>query len=259
MDAPEYAFPHSAADEERRLTLFEQRLDPLTKRRIERLDLRRDARCLEIGGGHGSITHWLADRVGPGGNVTATDLQLDFLSAVDASNVELIRHDIRTDSFPEGSFDLIHSRAVLMHLPVDLAMLRRIASWLVPGGWLLFEEPDFGMWIGDADEVWASHPEAWHRTFPNGSLARGRWLLRQIHRLGLGEIGADAEIDIIEPGTPLAEFHRLSLEAIEPTAVRAGALTAEQAAAIIERPTQPDFLACGFVHIGVWGRRPVED
>jgi hypothetical protein len=29
---------------------------------------------------------------------------------------------------------------------VDL--LRRIVTWLAPGGWLVLEEPDFGMWIG---------------------------------------------------------------------------------------------------------------
>ena len=104
---------------------MEQRLDPLTKRRIEQLHLAREARCLEIGGGRGSITRWLADRVGPNGKVTATDLQLDFLRVIDASNVEVIRHDIRTGTFPERSFDLIHTRAVLMHLPDDLEMLRR--------------------------------------------------------------------------------------------------------------------------------------
>jgi SAM-dependent methyltransferase len=257
-EAPHYAFPHSAADEWRRLKLLEQRLDPLTKRRVERLDVPRDARCLEIGGGRGSITRWLADRVGPSGTVTATDLQLDFLLAIDASNVEVIRHDIRTDTFPERSFDLIHTRAVLMHLPDDLEMLRRIASWLVPGGWLLLEELDFGMYMSDADELWASQPEAWHRAFPSGSLSRGRWLLRNIHGLGLAEIGADAEVDVIVPGTPLAEFYRLGIATIGPHAVEAGALTAEQAAALVERPTQPDFLSFGFVHVGVWGRRPLQ-
>jgi hypothetical protein len=38
--------------------------------------------------------------------------------------------------------------------------------------------------------------------------------------------------------------------------VRAGALSLEQAMAIADRPGDDDFLACGFVHIGVWGRRP---
>lgn len=255
-EAPDYAFPHAAADESRRLELFQQRLDPLTIRRVERLAVGPGAACLEIGGGRGSITRWLSELVGPNGTVTATDLQLDFLSAIDAPNVHVLRHDLRTDTFPEGSFDLIHARAVLMHVPDDPEILRRMVSWLRPGGWLLLEEPDFGMWLADADPVWATHPDAWHHTFPNGSLSRGRTLLGQVHHLGLVDVGADAELDIIEAGTPLAEFYSLSMAAIGPPAVEAGALTVEQAAALVDRPTNPDFLACGFAHIGVWGRRP---
>ena len=255
-DASGYAFPHSATDESRRLELFEQRLDPLTIRRIEPLGIGEGARCLEVGGGRGSIARWLAERVGPEGRVTATDLQLDFLEVIDAPNVEVLRHDIRSETFPERSFDLVHARAVLMHISDDPDLLCRMASWLRPGGWLLLEEPDFGMWTADADAVWASHPEAWHHTFPRGSLGRGRSLLRQIHQLGLIDIAADGDVDIIQAGTPLAEFYRLSMAAIGPAAVRAGALTAEQATALVDRPTQQDFLACGFVHIGAWGRRP---
>jgi hypothetical protein len=126
---------------------------------------------------------------------------------------------------------------------------------VAPNGWLLLEEPDFGLWLADADPVWASHPEVWHRTFPNGSLSRGRSLLRQIHELGLADIAADAELDVIDPGTPLAEFYRLSMAAIGPSAVEAGALPAERAAALVERLTQLDFLSFGFVYVGVWGRR----
>jgi ubiquinone/menaquinone biosynthesis C-methylase UbiE len=250
-----YAFPHSAADESRRLQLFEERLDPLTKRRVERLGIGLGARCLEIGGGRGSIARWLSEAVGLTGRVTATDLQVGFLDAIEAPNVEVIRHDLRTNTFPEMSFDLIHTRAVLMHLPDDPHLLPRMASWLAPGGWLLLEEPDFGMWLGDADPIWALHPEAAHQTFPGISLSRGRSLLKEINQLGLVDVGADGEIDIIQPGTPLAEFYRLSMAAMGPPTVQAKALTAEQAAALVDRATQSSFLACGFVYIGVWGRR----
>jgi hypothetical protein len=60
-----YAFPHWAADESRRLQLFEDRLDPLTTRRIEHLGIAAGAHCLEIGGGRGSIARWLSEKVGP--------------------------------------------------------------------------------------------------------------------------------------------------------------------------------------------------
>jgi len=255
-EAPDYAFPHSADDESRRLQLLEQRLDPLTKRRIQRLGVGNGARCLEIGGGRGSITQWLSDVVGPTGHVTATDLQLGFLTQIDAANVEVLRHDIRTDTFLPSSFDLIHARAVLMHISPGVDLLRRIVSWLAPDGWLVLEEPDFGMWIGDPDPVWATSPQTTQVAFPNMALSQGRSLLRLIHQLGLTAVGADAEVDIIQAGTDLAEFYQLSQAALALPKVQAGALSLEQATALVDRPGDDDFLACGFVHIGVWGRRP---
>ena len=245
-DASDYAFPHSGEDETRRLELLEQRLDPLTKRRIGSLGVSKGSRCLEIGGGRGSITRWLSGVVGPTGRVIATDLQMGFLSAIDASNVEVLRHDIRTDAFPPSSFDLIHTRAVLMHISPSVDLLQRMVTWLAPGGWLLFEEPDFGMWIGDADPLWATGPPTTHEAFPNLALSQGRSLLRQIHQLGLTDVGADAEIDIIRAGTDLAEFYKLSQAALAGPKVKVGALSPTQATALIDRPDDDDFLACGF-------------
>ena len=255
-DAPDYAFSQSWIDEPRRLQLLEEHLDPLSIRRLSRCEIARGANCLEIGGGRGSIARWLATRVGPTGRVTVTDLQLGALSELSEPNVEVRLHDVRRDSFPARGFDLVHARAVLMHLPDELAVLHKIVSWLRPGGWLVLEEPDFAIWMADPDELWASHPDVWHRTFPAGTLGRGRSLLKQIHQLGLVEVAADAQLDIVHSGTPLAEFYRLSLAAIAPAAVAAGVLTGEQAAAQIELLSRPDFLGCGFAHIGVWGRLP---
>jgi SAM-dependent methyltransferase len=254
-EAPDYAFPHSAESESRRLRLLEQHLDPLTRRRIQRLGVGAGARCLEIGGGRGSVTRWLSELVGPAGHVIATDLQTGLLTEIDTPNVEVLLHDIRTDTFPPSCFDLIHTRAVLMHISPGVDLLRRIVSWLAPGGWLLLEEPDFGMWIGDADPLWAIAGQSGPASFPGMAVSQGRSLLRQVHQLGLTGIGADAEIDIIQAGTDLAEFYRLSQAALAGPNVQAGALTPAQAQALVDRPGEDDFLACGFVHIGVWGRR----
>jgi SAM-dependent methyltransferase len=255
-DAPDYAFPHSAEDESRRLQLLEQRLDPLTTRRIQRLGVSKGARCLEIGGGRGSITRWLSEAVGPTGRVIATDLQLGFLTEIDLPNVEVLRHDIRTGTFARGSFDLIHTRAVLMHISPGVELLRRVVTWLAPGGWLVLEEPDFGMWIGDADPVWARSPQTTHDAFPNMALGQGRSLLRRVHQLGLTHVGAYAEIDIIQSGTDLAEFYQLSQAALAFPKVASETLSRAEASALIDRPGDDDFLACGFVHIGVWGQQP---
>ena len=139
----DYAFPHTGADERRRLDLFAERLDPLTKRRVGGLGLPPGARCLEVGGGRGSVARWLCEHVGPGGHMTATDLDTGFLSELWLANLDVLRHDVHTDEFPAGSFDLVHARALLMHIPNRMATLRRMVSWLAPGGWLLAEEPGF--------------------------------------------------------------------------------------------------------------------
>jgi hypothetical protein len=75
----------------------------------------------------------------------------------------------------------------------------------------------------------------------------------------LEDVGADAEVDVVAPGTALSEFYRLSLNAIAPAAVAAGVLTRDEARAHADHVDEPDFLGCGFVHIGVWGRRPRRD
>jgi hypothetical protein len=105
---------------------------------------------------------------------------------------------------------------------------------------------------GEAGET----PLSAQLAFPDMALSQGRSLLRQVHQLGLTDVGADAEIDIIRAGTDLAEFYQLSQAALARPKVEAGVLSPEQATALIDRPGEDDFLACGFVHIGVWGRRP---
>ena len=184
-----------------------------------------------------------------------TDVQTGFLHELSLPNLTVLRHDVRTDGFPEGSFGLVHVRAVLMHIADRMAVLRRMASWLAPGGWLVAEEADFGMWAADYDPIWAAHPAAWHEAFPHGSLGQGRALLRQIHQLGLAGIGADAELDIVQPGTDLAEFYQLSTAALAEPMISAGVMTADEAARLAARPGDADFLSCGFAFIGAWGRR----
>jgi hypothetical protein len=86
------------------------------------------------------------------------------------------------------------------------------------------------------------------------AMSQGRSLLRHIHQLDLIDVGADAEIDIIQAGTDLAEFYRLSQAALAGPKVQAAALSPAQATELVDRPR--DVEACGFVHVGVWDRQP---
>ena len=49
----------------------------------------------------------------------------------------MLQHDVVTDEFPAGSFDIIHSRAVLEHIAQREHVLDRIVPWLAPDGILV--------------------------------------------------------------------------------------------------------------------------
>src|SRR5262244_4089208 len=98
MGEHQYVLSQAADVPEReRLALLEHNLDPLSQRRLAALGIQPGWRCLEVGAGHGSIARWLAAQVGPQGRVVATDLNPRFLTDLTLPNVEIRRHDIRTD------------------------------------------------------------------------------------------------------------------------------------------------------------------
>jgi SAM-dependent methyltransferase len=137
---------HADADfdsERRRLALLEARYDEGTIRRLGMLGSLGGARCLEVGAGAGSVAHWLAGRVGPAGHVVATDIDPRFLDDLDAPNIEVRRHDILHDDIETSHYDLVHCRALLLHLPDPERALQRMAAALCPGGALLVEDADF--------------------------------------------------------------------------------------------------------------------
>jgi 2-polyprenyl-3-methyl-5-hydroxy-6-metoxy-1,4-benzoquinol methylase len=90
--------------------------------------------CLELGAGAGSIACWLAARVGPSGQVVATDIDPRFLQDLKLPNLEVRRHDIRTDALEREAYDLVHCRNLLVHLPDPEQMARRMVAALRPGG-----------------------------------------------------------------------------------------------------------------------------
>src|SRR5215475_14767528 len=103
--------------EEERLGLLEQLFDPISQRRRDLVQP--GWRCLEIGAGRGSMAVWLAQQVGPTGQVVATDIDLRYLDRLKLPNLEVVRHNILEDSLDvlaPGSFDLVCCRLVLFWL-----------------------------------------------------------------------------------------------------------------------------------------------
>jgi 2-polyprenyl-3-methyl-5-hydroxy-6-metoxy-1,4-benzoquinol methylase len=139
----EYVWQHNLAGERDRLRLMSGLLDPSSEFHLLRTGVKPGWRCLEIGAGNGSLSQWLAARVGPAGHVTATDIRTDLMEGIARGNLDIRKFDVVSDEPPDAPYDLVAIRALLHHLPERRTVVSRMARWLKPGGWLFVQEPDF--------------------------------------------------------------------------------------------------------------------
>ncbi|GAA0592717.1 methyltransferase domain-containing protein [Streptomyces crystallinus] len=139
--AQRYLLDNARAEAGERFVWLAELFDGVTRGHVDRLGLRAGARCWEVGAGGPGVPEALAAAVGPTGYVLATDIDPSWLKAGDGYEVR--RHDVAADPPPEpGTFDLVHARLVLVHVPDRARALATMAAALRPGGWLLVEDAD---------------------------------------------------------------------------------------------------------------------
>jgi hypothetical protein len=102
--------------------------DPVTFRHVDALGISAGWRCWEVGAGGASVPDGLANRVGPGRQVVASDIDTGWLAGQVRPEVEVVRHDVVTDDPPGDGFNLIHARLVLLHLPERHQALQQMVS-----------------------------------------------------------------------------------------------------------------------------------
>jgi SAM-dependent methyltransferase len=246
-----------------RFTALAALYDPMTISHFDTIGVGAGWRCLEIGAGGGSVVRHLAERVGPGGRVLATDIEPRFLEPLAGlANVDVARHDAVTDPLPEEEFDLVHARLVLVHIPERLAVLRRLAAALRPGGWLLVEDVDglLAHWAffdpaGDDERLANQLRAALIDLFEAGGvdLSFGRSLLRLLRAEGLIHAAGDAYL----PFSPAVRvLDRANFVQLRHDLVAGGAVTADDVERYLARLDDPDFTPAGIPMISAWGRRP---
>jgi SAM-dependent methyltransferase len=202
--------------------------DPSTFRHIDGLGIAPGWRCWEVGAGGSSVVAWLADRVGPAGRVLATDIDTSWASTAAGGAVEVLRHDVGHDEPPEGGFDLVHARLVLVHVADRARALRSMAGALRPGGWLLLEDADPALQPlicldeYGPEQALANRLRSAFRSLlaaRGADLAYGRKLPRLLRQVGLADVTADAHFPISSPACAV-------LEAATVRQVRGGLLAA---------------------------------
>jgi SAM-dependent methyltransferase len=192
--------------------------DPVTFRHVDRIGIGAGMRCWEVGAGGPSVPEGLAERVGRGGAVVATDIDTSWAEraagAGPGGTIEVLRHDVAADPPPPGAFDLVHARLVLVHVTDRAEALRRMVRALKPGGWLLLEDADpalqpllcpdeHGPEQQLANRLRSGFRELMARR--GADLAYGRTLPRLLREAGLQDVQADAYFPITSPACTVLE------------------------------------------------------
>ena len=241
-------------------TLF----DPSTFRHLTAVGLAGGWRVWEVGAGGPSVPDRLARTTGPDGDVLATDLDTAWIAgASPRSHLRILRHDVGREQPPEGPFDLVHARLVLVHVPQRARALAAMVSVLRPGGWLVVEEADPALQpllcpeeTGPAEHLANRLKAAFRQLMADRGvdLAYGRTLPRLLREAGLVDVSADAYFPITGPAC--VELERATTLQVRDRLLAAGLACAEEIdrhldnldAGLLDLATSPMITA--------WGRRP---
>ena len=267
MEQRPYFADDSPADrEEERLLALEALCDGETTRRLDALGVAAGWRCLEVAAGRGSIARWLARRAGPSGRVVATDLNPRFLrGAALPGNIEVREHDVLERDFEPRAYDLVHARALLVHMPDPGRTVARLAAAVRPGGWLLIEEADFSMFrASDAHYPGAGQFDVSVRRLLDAIRGAGIWdgclghrTPLFVERLGFERSGYHCAPFMARGGDdPGGKFWSLTFPLSGSALVADGSISQPDLDHVLACLADPAFRFIAGVLFGAWGRRP---
>ncbi|WP_145982390.1 class I SAM-dependent methyltransferase [Rhodococcus sp. MTM3W5.2] len=248
---------HDMPDELQRLRLLESFTDPVTLPILESLDVGSTWRCLDVGAGAGSVARSLASSAADG-SVVATDVDVRFLPT-DIHNLKPAAHDIVIDDFPHASFDLVHSRLVLEYLPARDEILRRMAGWLAPGGWLCLGSLDISEGLSSPfPPVRAAMTSlaAAMRAHLGADIGYGRRATGTMRELGLRDVTLTGTPFVLGDGGTGDQFFGAMLNRFQPLLRASGHTSAaDDMAKGIEWLAQPSGIDFGGILMTTFGRR----
>ena len=239
MSAAEYVFANSDSIASQRLQLLAEIFDPVTRACLQRTGIAPGWACWEVGAGYGTVAQWMHEQVAPEGHVLATDLDPRFLARLAQHNLRVMRHDIVDGPLPKESFDLIHARLLLCHLPARERVLDRMIDALKPGGWLVIEDfdglsmpPDPA--VNPAETALQSSGAVRKLLASAGAeLGFGRRVAGLLRARGMRDINAEGRA-IMSDDAVVLRFQRLTIEQVQDELVARGLLSPEQLARDLE-------------------------
>jgi SAM-dependent methyltransferase len=173
--------------------------------------------------------------------------------------LEVRQFNVGRDEFPAGSFDLIHARSLLCHVPTRDTVLAQAVEWLAPGGWLVVGEPY--MFAPDT----SPYPplRRFYRAVDDRWIAQGsdmRWARRLpglMAQAGLRQLGVATRPNCMGLGGVHDAFARASIRQMGDVMVKDGDITQAELDEMLALFDDPTFVDVRSVFITVWGHKPL--
>ncbi|GAA1415417.1 methyltransferase domain-containing protein [Streptomyces thermospinosisporus] len=233
--------------------------DPVTTARLRALGAGPGMRCLEVGAGTGTVARWLVEEAGVE-EVVALDRDTGALAGLAGPRLRVMAADLTDEELRPGSFDLIHARFVLMHLPERRRIVSRLAGWLSPGGRLV---------LADAVELpdVLDTSSAYRRTM--NAMWQALWATigtdisgvpgypHVLREEGLRDVGAEVYCPPLAAGGPLARFWSETWSRMRPELVATGRVDDEVVDEALAYLDSPLLAELGPGMAVAWGRRPL--
>lgn len=247
-------------------------LDPNTIRHLTQLGVSPGWSCLEVGGGSGTVAKWLSAAVRSNGNVLVTDIDTRFIetriSESQLNNMKVIRHDITREDLPEGKFDLVHERLVLVHLPQRDQVFRKMVAALRPGGHILIEAFDPTA-LGDDYSIGPPESVKLYAKLAKARLTvmkihgaddpfYGRKQIDLLHSGGLAEIGMEGYTTIWRGGSPSSLIDKSTFARIRDEAIISGLLSSKEFEEGMKVFDDPNWGRIAPLLISAWGTKRIE-
>ena len=136
-------------DETARLRRQSEELRPEAEALLARVGLRPGQRAIDLGCGPSGILALLAAAVSRSGRVTGVDADpahvaaaRQYVAAAGLGCVSVLAGDARCTGLPDGEFDLVHARTLLVTVPAPAEVVAEMTRLARPGGWVACQEPD---------------------------------------------------------------------------------------------------------------------
>jgi ubiquinone/menaquinone biosynthesis C-methylase UbiE len=223
--------------------------------------------AIDVGCGVMGALHLLAERVGPGGRVVGLDREVRMvefarnLAQQRGLAIEFIAADATATGLPDRSFDLVHTRTLLLNVQNPEQILTEMVRIAKPGAVVAVQEPDASAWNCDPphpafDILRDAIVSAYRRTGKDFSI--GRRIGRMLGDAGLNEVRVRPTARATRAGDFYQTFLLTIAGLVRDVIVPAGELTADEfesyTAALRAHLEAPGTITCQPIMWQAWGR-----